>query len=171
MWVRATSRPKVRGRNFFPYKPVHLEAAPPRPNLANIVNTIQHVLSSGEYQGAIWTQGSPRIEEALYWFNLLLDIDVPLCANSAQRPHGTISNDGPRNIVDSVDWIKSHAWADETDRNCAGVVLVSDQRVFAAREVARWMRGPVAMSLSEDTAVSWAVPAARTPRSCCTFRL
>ena len=68
--------PEVRGRNFFPYKPIHLEASPPRPNLANIVNAVQRVLSSGEYQGAIWTQGSPRIEEALYWFNLLLDIPV-----------------------------------------------------------------------------------------------
>ena len=129
--------PEVRGRNFFPYKPIHLEASPPRPNLANIVNAVQRVLSSGEYQGAIWTQGSPRIEEALYWFNLLLDTTVPLCGNSAQRPHGTISNDGPRNIVDSVDWIESRAWADEAGRNCAGVVLVSDQRVFAAREVAK----------------------------------
>jgi L-asparaginase len=129
--------PEVRGRNFFPYKPIHLEASPPRPNLANIVNAVQRVLSSGEYQGAIWTQGSPRIEEALYWFNLLLDTTVPLCGSSAQRPHGTISNDGPRNIVDSVDWIESRAWADEAGRNCAGVVLVSDQRVFAAREVAK----------------------------------
>ena len=62
---------------------------------------------------------------------------MPLCGNSAQRPHGTISNDGPRNIVDSVDWILSRTWADEAARNCAGVVLVSDQRVFAAREVAK----------------------------------
>jgi L-asparaginase len=74
------------------------------------------VLSSGQYQGAIWTQGNPRIEEALYWFNLLLDTTVPLCGNSAQRPHGTIGNDGPRNIVDAVDWIESHAWADEAGR-------------------------------------------------------
>src|SRR4051794_16087318 len=129
--------PEVRGRNFFPYKPFHLEAAPPRPNLANIVNAVQRVLSSGTYQGAIWTQGSPRIEEALYWFNLLLDTSVPLCGNSAQRAHGTISNDGPRNIVDSVDWIVSRAWADDAGQNCAGVVLVSDQRVFATREVAK----------------------------------
>ncbi len=129
--------PEVRGRNFFPYKPPHLEASPPRNNLANIVNKVQKILGSGEYQGAIWTQGSPRIEEALYWFNLMLDIKVPLCGNSAQRPHGTISNDGPHNLVDSVDWIESKTWADEHGVNRAGVVLVSDQRVFAAREVAK----------------------------------
>jgi L-asparaginase len=41
----------MRGRNFFPYKPIHLEASPPRPNLANIVNAVQRVPSSGEYQG------------------------------------------------------------------------------------------------------------------------
>ena len=129
--------PEIRGRNFFPYKPPHLEASPPRNNLANIINKVQRVLASGKYQGAIWTQGSPRIEEALYWFNLLLDTTVPLCGNSAQRPHGTISNDGPHNLVDSVDWIESRTWADADGRNQAGIVLVSDQRVFAAREVAK----------------------------------
>ena len=129
--------PETRGRDFFPYKPVHIEASPPRANLAMIVNRAQAILGSGKYDGAVWTQGSPRIEEALYWFNLLLDVQVPLCGNSAQRPHGSISNDGPKNIVDAVDWIHSRAWEDELGRNQAGVVLVSEQRVFAAREVAK----------------------------------
>jgi len=46
-----------------------------------------------------------------------------------------ISNDGPKNIVDSVDYIASRVWADEQGRNQAGAVLIQEQRVFAARAV------------------------------------
>src|SRR5213075_1772739 len=45
------------------------------------------------------------------------------------------SNDGDKNIVDSVEYIVSRVWADEAGRNRAGVVLVQDQQVFAARDV------------------------------------
>jgi L-asparaginase/Glu-tRNA(Gln) amidotransferase subunit D len=101
--------------------------------LARIANVVQEILASGKYDGAIWTQGSPRIEEAIYWLNLLVDATVPICGNAAQRMHGMISNDGPKNIVDSVDYIASRVWADEQGRNQAGAVLIQEQRVFAAR--------------------------------------
>ena len=127
--------PEVRGRDFFSYKPWHLESGPPRTMLARITNGVQAILSSGDYDGGIWTQGSPRIEETLYWLNLLLDVTVPVCGNAAQRMHGMISNDGPKNIVDAVEYIDSRIWADEEGRNRAGTVLVAEQRVYASREV------------------------------------
>jgi L-asparaginase len=71
-------------------------------------------------------------EETIYWFNLLLDTPLPICGNAAQRPHGMISNDGPKNIVDSVDYIASRVWEDEQGRNRAGAVLIQEQWVFAA---------------------------------------
>jgi L-asparaginase len=46
-----------------------------------------------------------------------------------------ISNDGPKNIVDSVAYIASRVWEDEQGRNRAGAVLIQEQRVFAARAV------------------------------------
>ena len=127
--------PEQRGRDFYSYKPVHLETGPARGLLAHIANRVQAILGGGDYDGAIWTQGSPRIEETLYWLNLVLDVTVPLCGNAAQRPHGMISNDGPKNIVDAVEYIGSRIWADEQGRNQAGLVLVAEQRVYAAREV------------------------------------
>lgn len=127
--------PEQRGRDFFPYRPYHIGAAPPRQSLARIANAAHRILASGRYDGAIWTQGSPRIEETIYWFNLVLDTTLPICGNAAQRTHGEISNDGPKNIVDSVDYIASRIWADEQGRNRAGMVLIQEQRVFAAREV------------------------------------
>jgi len=127
--------PETLGRDFFPYRPPHLGQNPPRLGLARIVNAVQGALASGKYAGAIWTQGSPRIEETLYWLNLMLDTTLPLCANAAQRSHGMISNDGPKNLVDSVDFIASRVWADESGHNRTGLVLIQEQQIFAAREV------------------------------------
>ena len=39
--------PELRGRDFFPYKPWHLPAAPARPGLARTVNLVQQVMDSG----------------------------------------------------------------------------------------------------------------------------
>ncbi len=127
--------PERRGRQFFPYRPYHLAPSPPRRALAGIANAVQRVLASGRYAGAVWTQGSPRIEETVYWLNLLLDTTLPICGNASQRPHGQLSNDGDKNIVDSVEYIVSRVWADEQGRNRAGVVLIQDQQVFSARDV------------------------------------
>jgi L-asparaginase len=128
-------QPERRGVDFFPYKPPHLAASAPRPALARVANAVQQILASGKYDGAVWTEGSPRIEETIYWLNLLVDTTLPICGNAAQRPHGMISNDGPKNIVDSVEYIASHVWEDEQGRNQAGAVLLQEQRVFAARAV------------------------------------
>ncbi len=127
--------PERRGKNFFPYKPFHLFAAPAQESLAQATNAVQEVLASGRYDGAIWTEGSPTIEESIYWFNLLIDTTLPICGNAAQRTHGMISNDGPKNLVDSVDYIASRVWADENGRDRAGCVVIQEQRIFAARNV------------------------------------
>ncbi len=127
--------PERRGVDFFPYKPPHLAASAPRSALARATNAVQQILASGKYDGAIWTEGSPRIEETIYWLNLLIDTTVPICGNAAQRPHGMVSNDGPKNIVDSVEYIASRVWQDDEGRNQAGAVLIQEQRVFAARAV------------------------------------
>lgn len=125
------------GWDFFAYKPHHLAKAPPRPVLAKITNDVQSILSSGDYDGAIWTQGSPQIEETAYWFNLLIDTRLPIACNAAQRPQGQISNDGPANIVDSVTYIASRIWEDGKGGNRAGTVVIQEQQFFAAREVAK----------------------------------
>lgn len=127
--------PERRGVDFFPYKPPHLAASAPRHALARVTNTVQQILANGKYDGAIWTEGSPRIEETIYWFNLLIDTSLPICGNAAQRPHGMISNDGPKNIVDLIEYIASRIWADEQGRNQPGAVLIQEQRIFAARAV------------------------------------
>ena len=127
--------PVTLGQDYFVYRPRHLSVSPPRPALARIANEAQKILDTGEYLGAIWTQGSPRVEETLYWLNIILDTTLPVCGNAAQRPHGEISNDGPKNLVDSVEYITSRVWEDADGRNKAGTVVIQEQQVFASREV------------------------------------
>ena len=129
--------PETRGRDFYPYKPEHLAATPTRPMIAKATNDMQALAAGGDYDGVIWTQGSPQVEEMSYWFNLLIDTTRPICGNAAQRPHGQISNDGPHNIVDSVKFISSRIWADGEGNNRCGAVVIQEQQFFAAREVAK----------------------------------
>ena len=129
--------PETRGKDFYPYKPYHLASAPPRPMLAKVTNDMQALVSSGGYDGVIWTQGSPQVEETAYWFNLLIDTTLPICGNAAQRPQGQVSADGPKNIINSVAFISSRIWADDQGRNRCGVVVIQEQQFFAAREVAK----------------------------------
>jgi L-asparaginase len=56
----------------------------------------------------------------------LIDTTVPICGTVAQRPHGEISNDGPKNLTDSVEYIASRVWADEHGRNRAGVIVLQE---------------------------------------------
>jgi L-asparaginase len=129
--------PELRGTHYFGYKPYHLGVGPPRQALAKATNDMQALVSGGDYDGVIWTQGSPQVEESAYWFNLLIDTDRPICCNAAQRPQGQISADGPANIVDSARYIRSCIWADEQGRNRCGVVVIQEQQIFAAREVTK----------------------------------
>ena len=127
--------PETLGRDFFPYRPVHLRAEPPMASLARLTNMVQQALGSGQYAGAIWLEGSPAVEETSYWLNLLIDTPVPIVGNASQRPHGAASNDGDRNIIDSVDYIVSRIWADADGRDSVGTVVIQDEQIFTSREV------------------------------------
>ena len=129
--------PEHRGEDFYPYKPYHLTSAPTRPMLAKATNDMQALASADNYDGIIWTQGSPDVEDSAYWFNLLIDTMKPICGNAAQRPQGQISNDGPANIVDSIRYISSGIWADAEGRDRCGSVVIQEQQIFASREVAK----------------------------------
>jgi L-asparaginase len=127
--------PERLGEAFFPYRPAHLRREPPVGSLARLTNVVQRALASGQYAGAIWLEGSPSVEETSYWLNLLIDTTVAIVGNASQRAHGAVSNDGDRNIIDAVDYIRSRIWADEHGYDTVGVVVIQDEQIFTAREV------------------------------------
>jgi L-asparaginase/Glu-tRNA(Gln) amidotransferase subunit D len=95
------------GEDFFPYKPSHFRQWTRVQDIATLANRVQRALDTGRYDGAIWLEGSPSVEESTYWLNLLVDTEIPFVGNAAQRPHGSLSADGDANIVDSVEYITS----------------------------------------------------------------
>ena len=99
---RATSRPRCAARISIPISPIISRRRRRGRCWRKVTNDMQALSSSGDYDGVIWTQGSPQVEETAYWFNLLIDTTLPISGNAAQRPQGQISADGPKNIVDSV---------------------------------------------------------------------
>ena len=127
--------PETLGQDFFPYRPAHLRREPPMASLARLTNVVQQALTSGQYTGAIWLEGSPFVEETSYWLNLLIDTTVPIVGNASQRAHGAVSNDGDRNIIDAVDYILSCIWADNNGHDTIGVVVIQDEQIFTAREI------------------------------------
>jgi hypothetical protein len=127
--------PEINGEDFFVYRPPHLGRSPTTGNLARLTNVVQRAMATGEYAGGIYLEGSPSVEETVYWLNLLIDTTVPIVANSAQRAHGAISADGDRNIIDSVDYIVSGVWADGDGRDQVGAVAILDEQIFTSREV------------------------------------
>ncbi len=116
------------GIDYFPYKPQAIRRFPKHRDLARATNRVQTELSSGNYAGGIWLEGSPTVEETIYWLSLLIDTDLALAGIAAQRPHGQLANDGDRNIVDAVGYVLSGLG------NGIGAVGVQDERIYAARE-------------------------------------
>jgi L-asparaginase len=127
--------PETMNEDFWAYRPTHLRGEPQMAAAARLANVVQKAMATGEYAGAIWLEGSPSVDETTYWLNLLIDTTVPICGNSSQRPHGALSNDGDRNIVDSVDYIVSGIWKDENGKDTVGGVLIVDEMIFASRDV------------------------------------
>ena len=60
---------------------------------------------------------------------------MPIIGNSSQRTHGMLSNDGDRNIVDSVDYILSGVWRGPDGQDRVGAVMIQEEQIFAARDV------------------------------------
>jgi L-asparaginase len=127
--------PEERGRDFFPYRPYEERTEPDLPVLARVTEVVQRVMASGEYAGAVWLEGTPFLEETLYWLNLVIDTTAPIVGVASHRPHGAISNDGDRNLVDAVDYIVSGIWADDAGHDRVGAVAVLDELLYTAREL------------------------------------
>ena len=123
-----TQKGEKSGVDYFPYRPLAIRRSPRYRDLARATNAVHASLAGGKYAGGIWLEGSPTVEETIYWLSLLIDTDLALAGCASQRTHGQLANDGDRNIVDAVDLILSGRGAG------IGAVGVQDERIYAARE-------------------------------------
>lgn len=123
-----TQQGEAAGVDYFPYSPLAIGKRPRYKDLARVTNAVASSLSSGDYAGGIWLEGSPTVEETVYWLSLMIDTTLPIAGCASQRPHGQLANDGDRNIVDAVEFILSGRG------NGLGAVGIQDERIYAARE-------------------------------------
>lgn len=125
------------GQDFFVYYPYHLQSEPGLADLARATNQVQAVLATGEFDGVQWLEGSPTVDETLYWLGLMVDTKVPLVGHAAQRRHQSLSADGDRNVVDGVKFIASRVALDERGEDRLGACVIVDELVYSARDVTK----------------------------------
>ncbi|MFB6871163.1 asparaginase domain-containing protein [Streptomyces sp. NPDC056323] len=125
------------GQDFFVYYPYHLQSEPGLADLAQATNHVQAVLTTGEFTGVQWLEGSPTVDETLYWLGLVVDTTVPLVGHAAQRRHQALSADGDRNVVDGVKFIASGVALDERGEDRVGACVIVDELVYSARDVTK----------------------------------
>ena len=116
------------GVDYFPYSPLAIGKRPRYKDLARATNAVSGAFARGDYAGGIWLEGSPTVEETIYWLSLMIDTNLPIAGCASQRPHGQLANDGDRNIVDAVEFILSGQGIG------LGAVGMQDERIYAARE-------------------------------------
>lgn len=129
--------PERLGKDFFGYYPYHLQSEPSLANLAEATNHVQAVLDTGKYDGVQWLEGSPTVDETLYWLGLVLDTKVPIVGHAAQRRHQSLSADGDRNVVDGVKFLASRVALDERGADRLGACVLVDELVYLARDVTK----------------------------------
>jgi L-asparaginase/Glu-tRNA(Gln) amidotransferase subunit D len=126
------------GVDYFAYGEGPHRSEPDFRALLRITNVVQEI-AEGTCTGIQWLEGTPVIEETLYWLGLLIDTPKPIVGQVAQRLHRSVSHDGPRNIIDGVRFIVSRAW--ETPAPI-GPVLVTDGLVYSGRDVVKTAARP-----------------------------
>ncbi|MEO3777602.1 asparaginase domain-containing protein [Micromonospora sp. B11E3] len=125
--------PEVLGVDYFPYGAWESRAEPTIATLVTITNTVQKITAEEGVAGVQWLEGSPVIEETLYWLALLVDTDKPIVGQVAQRLHRSVGSDGAQNLVDGARYIASRAWDLDGRGDAVGPVLVADGVVRTAR--------------------------------------
>lgn len=105
--------------------------------------TVNGVIQERAVKGVIVTQGTNTTEDIAYFLNLLVRSEKPVVVANSQRRHGTVGNDGDRNLVDAISVVLSPQAAGK------GAVVVSNQTINSGREVLKTSGRPGAFVSGE----------------------
>lgn len=118
----------------------------------DLARVVSRQCADPDVDGVIVAHGTGVLEETAYFLHLTVDAAKPVAVVGAQRPPSTASSDAQKNFVDAVHWIRDQAERDERHRwrppddadsrvggvrSRAGVVVVMNQQVHSARDVAK----------------------------------
>jgi L-asparaginase len=96
-----------------------------------LADAVTRIDASHDVDGFVLTQGTDTLEETAYFLHLVLKLQKPLVVVGAMRPATAISADGPLNLLRAVQLAASRAALG------FGVMVVANERIFAAREVTK----------------------------------
>lgn len=99
--------------------------------LLTIARRVAKELADPEVDGLIVTHGTDTLEETAYFLNLVLKSTKPVVVVGAMRPASALSADGPLNLYNAVRVALAPA------AHGKGVLVVMNDRLFAARDVAK----------------------------------
>ncbi len=91
----------------------------------------QELLDNSRIQGVVITHGTDTLEESAYFLNLVLHSTKPVVLVGAMRNAASLSADGALNLYNALS-----VATDEKSAN-KGVLVVMDDNIFSAREVAK----------------------------------
>lgn len=99
--------------------------------LLDLVDRVQALDADPSVDGVVVTQGTDNLEESAYFLDLCYDGEMPVVFTGAMRNPSLPSPDGPANLLASV------LTATDEDARGQGVLVAFNDRVHAAREVAK----------------------------------
>lgn len=103
-----------------------------------LAQRVNEVAADPEVDGVILSHGTGVLEETAYFLHLTIDAAVPIVLVGAQRPPTAIGSDAQKNFLDAIHWIRAHPRArGEKQAEASGAVVVMDQQVHSARDVAK----------------------------------
>lgn len=97
---------------------------------------VSKAVESGDVDGVVVTHGTFTAEVTAYFLHLTVDTTKPIVVACSQRKHGTVGNDGDRNLIDAV------RIASDPAAHGLGVVVVLNEEIHSAREVTKTSRRP-----------------------------
>ena len=96
-----------------------------------LADAITRIQLAHQVDGFVLTQGTDTLEETAYFLHLALKLAQPVVVVGAMRPATALSADGPLNLLRAVQLAASR------DAQGLGVLVVANERIFAAREVTK----------------------------------
>jgi L-asparaginase len=98
-------------------------------NFLDIARTVNRVIQDPGVKGVIVTQGTTTSEDTAFFLQLLVRSEKPVVVTNSQRRHGTVSNDGDKNFIDSVSVVLSPSAIGK------GAMVVNNQTIKSGRDV------------------------------------
>lgn len=86
--------------------------------------------------GVVVTHGTYTAEETAYFLHLVVGTEKPVVVACSQRKHGTIGNDGDKNLLDAI------RLASDPTAAGRGTMVVLDEEIHSARDVTKTSQRP-----------------------------